>query len=601
MGRSKAPLVAAALVGVVAIAGIKVLTSGGSDTPGEAPAAGASPRPGCVTVTVAASSEKAALLSGLAARYNATRPEVGGTCFGAVVESVASGTGEASLARGWDETVDGPAPDVWTPAASTWVGLLRKDLAKGDRPDILPAEAPSITSTPLVLAMPKPMAQALGWPRKSLGWSDVLNLANNPAGWGAVGHPEWGRFSLGKTNPNISTSGLAATVGAFVAATGRSSDLSTADLSNPKVRSFVADVERAVVHYGDTTLTYLSNLQRADDAGAGLGYVSAVAVEEKSVLDYNAGNPTGDPKTLGDHPKPRVPLVAIYPKEGTLYSDSPYVVLNAPWVSKAKKAGAADFLRFLRSDAAQSTFTDAGFRTFDHKPGKPILASDAVSPNGVKVTLDPPSPDVLDGVRSTWEEVRKRARVLLLLDVSGSMGEDVGSAGATKLDLAKRAALAALDEFAPTDEVGVWAFTTDLPGGKVYTQLAPVAPLGSQRAKVTSAVSSLTPLSGTPLYAATRAAVEHMATGFDPDKINAVVLLTDGKNEYPADTNLTGLVRDLGAGQGENTLRVFSIAYGEGADLATLKKISEASDAAAYDATDAESIDKVFTAVISNF
>ena len=49
---------------------------------------------------------------------------------------------------------------------------------------------------------------------------------------------------------------------------------------------------------------------------------SAVAVEEKSVIDYNAGNPDGVLEP-GEQPrKPKVPLVAIYPKEGTLYSDS---------------------------------------------------------------------------------------------------------------------------------------------------------------------------------------------------------------------------------------------------------------------------------------
>ena len=38
-------------------------------------------------------------------------------------------------------------------------------------------------------------------------------------------------------------------------------------------------VEKSIVHYGDTTLTFLTNLQAADDAGRGLTYVSAVAVE----------------------------------------------------------------------------------------------------------------------------------------------------------------------------------------------------------------------------------------------------------------------------------------------------------------------------------
>ena len=601
---SRAPLIVAALIGVVAIGGIKILTAdhGGVTAPSSGPTMAETPRPGCVTVTVAASSEKAALLSGLAADYNKSGPTVDGTCFGVRVFSAASGSAESALARGWDVEVDGAEPDVWTPAASTWVGLLRKDLTTNDHPDILPAEAPSITSTPLVLAMPKPMATALGWPKKSLGWGDVLSSANDPSGWAAQGHPEWGRFTLGKTNPNISTSGLAATVGAFVAATGRSSDLSARDLADPKVLRYVKGVEHAVVHYGDTTLTYLSNLQRADDAGAGLGYVSAVAVEEKSVLDYNAGNPTGDPKTLGDHPAPSVPLVAIYPKEGTLYSDSPWVTLNAPWSTKDKQAGAADFLKYLRTDASQKRFTDAGFRTFEHDPGAPILESDAVLADGVKVTLDAPSPDVLAGVRATWADVRKRARVLLLLDVSGSMGAQVGSAGATKLELAKKAALSALDQFAATDEVGVWAFTTDLPTeSRIYAELVPVAPVGTQRNKIASAVKNLIPLAGTPLYAATRAAAADMNAHLDPDKINAVVVLTDGKNEYTGDTDLKGLVRELGNGTSETALRVFTIAYGDGADLDTLRTISEASNAAAYDATNPASITKVFTAVLSNF
>ena len=64
------------------------------------------------------------------------------------------------------------------------------------------------------------------------------------------------------------------------------------------MRDFVRDVESSVVHYGDTTLTFLTNMQQADDRGEGLTYISAVTVEEKSVWDYNLGNPTGDP----DHP-----------------------------------------------------------------------------------------------------------------------------------------------------------------------------------------------------------------------------------------------------------------------------------------------------------
>lgn len=601
--KSKLPLIAAAVVGILLIAGIRFAMSG-SD--GDAQATPAGPielefRDGCTPVAVAASSEKAALLSKIAKTYSA-EAVVGDKCVDVQVFTAASGAAEQALAAGWDEKVDGPQPTVWSPAASTWVGLLRGDLAKNDKPNLVPDEVNSIASTPLVIAMPEPMAKALGWPKKPIGWTEMTALANNPDGWASVGHPEWGRFTLGKTNPHLSTSGLAATVGTLVAATGRSSDLTANDLTDPKVRDFAQAAEQSVIHYGDTTLSFLAGLQRADDSGRGLTYVSAVAVEEKSVVDYNLGNPTGDPATLGDHKAPSVPLVGIHPREGTLMSDNPYVVLDAAWVTDEQKAAARDFETFLRTDASQKVFTDAAFRTYDGQAGEALKASKYVNSGEVEVVLNPPSPQVLDGVRATWDELRKKAQVLILMDVSGSMGEMVGSAGKSKLQLAQEATVQALDQLHERDELGVWAFTTDIAGpGKVVSEQSPIGPIGEQRKQVEKAVKNLVPLDGTPLYAATRLAAAEMTSRLDPSKINAVVVLTDGRNEYPQDTNLDGLVEDLGGGSSEAPLRVFTIAYGEGADLKTLGRISEASGAKAYDATNPANIKKVFISVLSNF
>ncbi len=602
--KSKLPIIAAAVVGLILVFAIRAFMSGGADAPDE-PSADSSATPkfraGCIPVTVAASSEKAALLSAIAKKYS-TSAQVADKCVDVAVFTAASGGAEQALARGWDDKVDGPLPTVWTPAASTWVGLLRGDLAKTDKANLVPDEVTSIASTPLVIAMPEPMAKALGWPEKPIGWTEMTALAKDPDGWASVGHPEWGRFTLGKTNPHLSTSGLAATVGTLVAATGRSSDLTAADLADPKIRKFAADAEQAVLHYGDTTLTYLSNLQRADDSGAGLGYVSAVAVEEKSVYDYNLGNPTGNPETLGDHKAPRVPLVGIHPREGTLMSDNPWVVLDAEWVTDEQKAAARDFGEFLRTADSQKVFADAGFRSYDGKAGAALQDSTFVDSGPVDVVLSPPSPQVLDGVRATWDELRKKAQVLLLMDVSGSMGESVGSAGKTKLELAQQAAIGALDQLSDKDDLGVWAFTTQLgDGDDVTLPLTDIAPIGQQRAEVEESVASLIPLGGTPLYAATRLAVKEMTSRLDPNRINAVVVLTDGRNEYPQDTNLEGLLDELGAGSSEAKLRVFTIAYGEGADLATLGRMSEASGAKAYDATNPANIAAVFTAVLSNF
>ena len=606
---SKVPIIAAIVAGVLLIVGIRYFTTRSDDpAPGtdvaatDGQTAVQPPREGCTTVNIAASSEKAALMGQIANSYRDSGRTVDGKCFDVAVTSAASGTAEANLAAGWDDTLNGPSPDVWTPAASTWVSLLQSDLTAKDKPNIVPATASeSVTSTPLVLAMPEPMAKALGWPDTPIGWADVLALATDPQGWASKGHPEWGKFTLGKTNPTVSTSGLAATIGTLVAATGTSSDLTQAALQKPEVQQYLKDVESSVVHYGDTTLTYLANLQRADDAGAALGYLSAAAIEEKSVLDYNAGNPSGDPKTLGEHAAPKVPLVAVYPKEGTLYSDSPYVILDAPWASADKKAGAKDFLEYLQLPEQQKVFTDSFFRTADHAPGDPITTSPYLIADGVTIALNPPSPDVLRDVRSLWAEVRKSARVLVLMDVSGSMASDSGSGGKSKLDLAKSAATTALDQLVDTDQVGFSVFTTDLPTPNTITaDLVDVGPLSATRQPITDAIAQLTPMNGTPLYAATQLADETMNASRDPSLINAVVVLTDGRNEY-TDNDLNGLISQLQVHARENGVRVFTIAYGPDADLDTLQQISDASQAAAYDARNPATIDKVFADVLSNF
>jgi Ca-activated chloride channel family protein len=600
---NRTPFIIAGIVGIVLIILVRSLFNGGgggSANPSAIPSSKGDPP--CVQLNLTASSEKAALLKQIAADFVTEAEPIGGHCVAVAVTSKASGGAMTALARGWDEAVDGPRPDVWSPAASSWAVILQQRLAEQDRPNLVPSDVQHVAATPLVIAMPRPMGEALGWPSKPIGWSDILSLAQDPAGWGKFGHPEWGAFRLGKTNPNFSTSGLNATIGAYFAATGLSSDLGIQDVRDPAVRDFIKGVESSVVHYGDITLTFLSNLQRADDRGQGLSYISAVTIEEKSVWDYNQGNPTGDPKTLGDHAPPRTPLVAIYPKEGTLLSDNPYLVLTAPWVDDQKRQLAASFLAFLQQPDQQKRFQDFAFRDFEGHPGPLISQGNGLLPDEPKATLSPPSPPVLDEIQRSWTELRKRARVLLVIDVSGSMGDAVPESGSTKLDLAKSAAIKALDEFAPDDDVGLWIFSSEFPSVSTpYLELLPVAPLAQQLSQMKQLIGHLQPTRGTALYATARAATRVMQESFDPTRINAVVLLTDGKNEYPEDVDLDGLLRQLQSEDEDTAIRVFPIAYGEDADLGTLTKIAEASRAAVYNSADPASIDNVFTAVVSNF
>ena len=583
------PAIAAVLAGVVLIGVVRSFTGGGDATDGAegGPTTARSACEGQATeLVLAVSPEKTQILTDIAQEYASEDGESDAGCVDVTVSEKSSGAAQVALARGWDDAVDGPRPDVWSPASSSWPGLLSDALRKQDKPTLVPeGELPSLVRTPLVIAMPKPMAEVLGWPEKQPGWSDLLALSRDPKGWGGLGHPEFGPFRLGKTNPELSTSGLHALVGANFAATGLSSDLTPANINDPKVRAYVAGIEQAAVHYGPTTLTFLANQAKADRDGRGLTYVSAIAVEEKSLLDYNRG----DPSVGGNGRPPQIPLVAIYPKEGTVFSDNPYVSLTADWVTAEKQAAAADFLAFATSRDAQKRFTDVGFRSADGTAGGLVSPDNGALPDQPKLELSPPAPPVLALIRDSWKELRKKARVLFVIDRSGSMQQD------NRIELARDAAAKAFDGFGPDDQVGLATFSSD------YRIDVPIGPTRTNLPGLKAAAQGLFPEGGTALYASTRKAHEQMEREFQPGLINAVVVMTDGKNDDP-DSDLNRLLADLRPGEDTSrTVRVFSVAFGSDASLPELQQIAEASTGASYDARKETSIEKVLSDVVSNF
>jgi Ca-activated chloride channel homolog len=557
------------------------------------PSPAAPPGP-CATVNLTISTEKAPLVDSMATDYDRQH-----TCSHVLVHSMDSGKAATALANGWNEAQMGPKPDAWSPAASLWLSVLRQH----DGQHVLPADGcPSVTRTPLVIAMPEPMAKALTAQHPTVGWSDLAILAQDPNGWQEYGHPEWGRFQLGRTNPELSTTGLMTTVGIYYAGTNphSSSDLTLDEINDPKVQGFVTQIERSVIHYADDELVFLSLLQKQDERSAldAMTYVSAIVVEEKAVWDYNHGNPSGDPATLGKHAAPRVKLVAIYPKEGAPVSDDPFCVLG-PGIDDARHRLANDFLSFLRQPQQQRRFQAAGFRSFEGRAGADATPKYGIQPDQPKARpLSPPSGEVLDAIKTGWKALQKRARVLIVLDVSGSMATAVG--GSTKLQLVQQAAHDAVDLFAPDDRVGLWAFSQG-PRGPNHQELAPVAILDAQqRTSLKNAIDRLTAGGNTPLYDTVSQAESAMQAGVNFDFINAVILLTDGQNTDTNDRDglISSLRKESTAGR---AIRVFSIGYGADADQLTLGAISDATGGVSYSAQQPDTINSVFRRITSNF
>ncbi|MEO8631856.1 MAG: substrate-binding and VWA domain-containing protein [Chloroflexota bacterium] len=544
-------------------------------------------RPGCVHLVVWASQEKSAVLGDLARRYEQTGPSEDLRCVEIDVVRKASGEAEEALRHDAFAT-DTARPDVWSPAAVTWVRLLERHREVAGAPPIVPSEGgASFLQSPLVLAMPEPMAKALGWPTSEISWSEVFALAQDPRGWASRGHPEWGPFKLAKTNPHISTSGLHMLITTYRIAGSGSTD-------EARVRAFMQSVESSVVQNGSTVSAFLKNLADADDRGEALAYVSAIAVEEKQVCEYNQGNP--EFRSSGTRLVPTIKLVPVQPRGGTFMADHPYVVLDEPWVNDQKRRAAGRFLAYLKSEPVQQELQRQGFRGARGETA-PVIDCPELQPLKPLVLLSTPDPATLEQIQESWKDYRRRARVLIVMDVSRSMGDRLGSESASKLDLAKRATLSALDEFAGDDEVGLWTMA-----GNERRELVGIAPLREQNGLLRTEIDRLAPDgTGKALYATVSSAVGSVRQRLDRERINAVIVLTDGRNDDPSNSDLNGLVRALRLQPDSERVRVFTIAYGPGADRDALDKIALAARGARYEAVDPSVIGRAVLEAVSNF
>src|SRR6267378_529787 len=534
------------------------------------------PSPFCVPLKVAVSNEKSALLVFLADEYEKGRPAVNGRCVDVQVFKVRSGDAEAALARGWDPLSEGsPEPDVWSPAAITWVTLLEFHRQASGLSTNVPPERPSIIQSPLVIAMPKPMAEALGWPEKEIGWADIFDLTQKPDAWKRYGRPEWDPFKLGKTSPLSSTSGLHALIATHYAGGGKGDG----PAPEPRTTTFVRPVESSAVHYGDTVATYLKDLLACDDRGQAEQCVSAIAIEEKQVWDYNHGNPTSDvPAPRGV--VPTVPLAAIYPREGTLIANHPYVTLTT---DDLKRRAADSFREFLQGPEAQARFKSVALRGYQGDPGPEITTANLLDPGKPSAIYPLPVPAVIADIQASWKAIRKPARVLLLVDVGTSMTERAPESSKTKLEVAKEAASAALDDFGLADEVGLWSFSSASGSDPPYREILAPAPISQQRALLKQEIAALAPgAQRKALYTTLDAAVASMRARYDTARINAVVLLTDGGNDDPTNNDLLGLERTLRAQPNDRFVRVFTVGFGGKADLGTLEDIALAARGGAY-------------------
>jgi Ca-activated chloride channel family protein len=215
-------------------------------------------------------------------------------------------------------------------------------------------------------------------------------------------------------------------------------------------------------------------------------------------------------------------------------------------------------------------------------------------PTTQNLDLQPkPDADTVRRMLDGWQAASRRARVLLVLDTSGSMVDP----DSTKFTLLKQAAEDGLRLLGDSDEVGVWTFSTG------HAEVQPMSTVSDVRATLPALIENLPAGGNTSLYETTFAAQRSMLDSYQPDDINMVLLLTDGRNE-PADRTTAAGLRDalVRAGQGK-AVKIYTIPYGQDADVNILDTIADATGAGIYKeaAADIRNIGDVFIDAFSEF
>ncbi|GAA2033006.1 substrate-binding and VWA domain-containing protein [Agromyces tropicus] len=564
--------------------------------PEDEPAATPGAEP-CTTVRVLSSFENAGMVERLAEAYAAEPRDVDGACVEVVTAKDKSGVAAEDAAVGFTEVDEDERPTLWIPDASSWLGVAREAGGSAN----VPESGTSIGSSEIVLAMPESLAAAIGWDEDPPTWAEVFETSEDEAVWEDLGHPEWGEFKLGKTSPLVASSGEAAMLASYGAAAGSVADLSAADIADDEITDEVRAHELATSHYMATPEHFLWHARQSEDSGGeAADFLSAVIVDEKSVWDYNRGISSRDGVTRTEGDPPAEQLVPIYPSDGYYVSDNPAVVLTGGWVSDAEDAAAQDFVRFAGTAQGQAVVRETGYRDLNGE-----LDPDVAEVGGLAESADGglpfPAPQVVVAMHDAFADVRKRAQVLFLIDVSGSMGDPIES-GDTKLAAAKHAITLALDHFAAGDDVGLAAFSAADDGKITPGEVAPVADIVDTRDDFEQALGALKPIEWTPLYAAVDRYATEQGERFDPDRITALVLLSDGRNETAApgvtEQQMLGTLEEL---HHSTPVLVFTLAYGADADVDTLRAISSATGAHYYDATDPTEVDEVLGDLVTSF
>jgi Ca-activated chloride channel family protein len=424
-------------------------------------------------------------------------------------------------------------PALWIPDDPVWSEILA-DQGIG----VFTDDCKSVAESPLVIAMWRPIAEALGWPGRELGWLDIGSLAADPSAWDYYSGGQYGdNLRLGHTHPGLSASGTGTLLSLVQAAQSKTKAVQPEEIQLPIVQASVGAFEAAVSWFSSSTEGLAQTMR-----SRGIEFLGAAIVYESTVYEYGSGN---------------VDIVPIYPLEGTFIATNPACINSS--LSDERMQATDIFRNFLLGEEGQQLALEQGLRVVSGETPTSLLSShegfDLHQPDRV---FDAPSVESVYAAQDLWQSARKDVNLVMLIDISGSMrGKKIASV--------QDAAVRFVDQMGDDDYISIIAFANDTFVLLEYQQV------GKGRTAAIDGILNLEAGGNTPLYDALGVGAALIDRHSSSQHSNAMVVLTDGMDtgstRYDFDQRLFDLVS-------ANATTVFAIAYGNDADEDLLEELA---------------------------
>jgi len=526
-----------------------------------------------ITVSISSSNTKEDWMNTMVAQFNAEEHKsADGRVIYVTVTHVTSGGSQKAILEGKSQ------PVVWSPGDQSWIDEANTVWRDRNGKLLIPNACDPTVLAPIGFAMWRPMAEAMGWPDKPISWDDIAALSENPQGWESLGHPEWGQFKFGHTHPDYSNVGLLSMTALAYSALGKTEGLTADEVYSEVVVNEFSDVEQNTYHYGLQSRPLMQIL-----AQRGPEYLHAVTTSEAETLKTNKEFESSL----------RYPLVFIFPSEGTFWSEQPYCVLDGEWVTAEQKDAAKIFQDYLLDKKQQEMAIDYYLRPIDtsiplHAPLTLDSGTDPrVTPDSVPA-LQSPAAEVSSAVKDVFHQTKKKATIVLLIDISGSMeGDKIKNAVASSISFVSR-----LD---PNDEIFLMVFGGDdvyeLGGGRA----------GDVSEELEKKLNGLFAQGNTPLYDGVCAAngkIDQVKADHESNnerRLYGVVVLSDGQ-DTSSSISQNQMFNCLPNGENVEGTKVFTIAYGDDADADLMLRIANRTNGKTFKG-DPASIESIYNSI----